>query len=399
MVNQAHTLYAELEQKGDKATAEDRQKLDKLIEDGQAKRADLDKLKALDGMITYVEEPVEEPKARERQGVPEGRKSYGQRFIESAEYKAYTPAEKNVIVKVGSVMSLLQRKALYAGTEGTGGALISAQREVEVVDIARQRPLSVVDLVGKSTTNSNLVEYVAIVERDNAAAPIAEYTGGNYGLKPESNLVFDLQSTPVRTIPTWVATSKQLLSDAPRLRSEIDKELEYMVQEELEDQALKGDGTGQNFTGINNWSGIQTRVHAVSGREFSAADTIADTLRRMITDIWLEFYRPDGIVLHPSQGEELELLKDDNKQYLKIYDGNTMKIWRVPVVETPAQTSGTATAGAFEVGATLWDREDTQILVGQPNDFFLRNAIAILAELRAAFAVKRPKAFEKATGL
>jgi HK97 family phage major capsid protein len=76
-----------------------------------------------------------------------------------------------------------------------------------------------------------------------------------------------------------------------------------------------------------------------------------------------------------------------------------MRVWRVPVVETAAMTAGTALVGNFRMGVTLWDREDTQVLTGQPNDYFLRNAFAILAELREAHAVTRPKAIEKITGL
>jgi HK97 family phage major capsid protein len=141
------------------------------------------------------------------------------------------------------------------------------------------------------------------------------------------------------------------------------------------------------------------RTHQVSGRAWDAGDTLSKTLRRAITDIYLAFYRPTGIVLHPNEGEELELETDDNGQFLRIYDRSTQQIWRVPVLETPAQTAGTATVGAFDIGATLWDRMMTQIRVGEPNGMFLQNAVAILAELRAAFAVTRPQAFEVVDGL
>jgi hypothetical protein len=42
----------------------------------------------------------------------------------------------------------------------------------------------------------------------------------------------------------------------------------------------------------------------------------------------------------------------------------------------------------------LWDREQAAISVSDSHaDFFVRNLIAILAELRAAFGVIRPPAF------
>jgi HK97 family phage major capsid protein len=157
------------------------------------------------------------------------------------------------------------------------------------------------------------------------------------------------------------------------------------------------------LTDVLAWSGIQARIHAnASYRGGATTDTLAETLRRAITDIYLEFYRPDGIVLHPTQGENLELLRETSPgvgAFLNIYDSATMRVWRVPVVETPAMTSGTALVGQFKLGVTVWDRMQTEILTGQPNDLFLRNAWAILAELRAAWAVTRPKALEKITGM
>ena len=390
LVNQAKTLYADLEAKGDKATQEDRDKLTKLVEDGKAKRAELDNLKALNS-LDEGQQPAAEPKAAER---PEGRvsKSWGQHVIGSEQFKQNDGREL-MPVKVKGFLPMMG-KAVIAGTDASGGYAIMADRQPEILDIARQRPRSVVDLVNQSTTNSDLVEYVIMDTRTNNAAVVAEYSGGNFGLKPESDLTLDLKTAAVNTIATWIAASRQVLNDAPRLRQMIDGELRYMVENALETKLV---------TDILAWTGIQTRTHASTGsRGGLTTDTIAETLRRAITDIYLEFYRPDGIVLNPADGEKLELLRETSPgvgAFLNIYNSATMTVWRVPVVETPAITAGTALVGNFRMGVTLWDREDTQVLTGQPNDYFLRNAFAILAELREAHAVVRPKAIEKITSL
>lgn len=394
LVNQAKTLYAQLEAQGDEAKGEDRDRLYKLIADGEAKRTEVDNLKKLAGMDEYVSAPAGDAKVQDRHDQPQV-KSWGRMVRDSDEFKN-NDGKQLKAVRVGEIKAL---KALYGGAAATGGNLTENDRLPEILDIARQRPLSVIDLINQSQTSVDSVDYVLMDTRTNNAAVVPEYTAGNFGLKPESDVSFDLKNAPVKTIATWIAVSRQILQDAPRLRAMIDGELTYMVEITLENEVLAGDGTGNHFTGMLNWSGIQSRVHATSGRAYNAADTIADSLRRAITDIWLEFYRPDGIVLHPTQGEALELLKDDNKQYLNIYDSATMRVWRVPTVETPAMTSGTALVGQFKLAATIWDRMQTEILTGQPNDFFLRNAFALLAEIRAAFAVTRPKALEKVTGL
>ena len=54
--------------------------------------------------------------------------------------------------------------------------------------------------------------------------------------------------------------------------------------------------------------------------------------------------------------------------------------------------------GAFGTGAQLYDRQQANIRVSeQHSDFFVRNAVVILAEQRLALAVKRPEAFVKDT--
>ena len=272
---------------------------------------------------------------------------------------------------------------------------------------ARQRPLTVMDLINVGQTSVDAVEYVLMATRTNNAAVVPEWDAdktpgdGDYsnkfGDKPQGDLTLDLKTATVKTIAEWIPASRQILSDAPNLRSMIDTELVYQIEITLENQILTGSGSGNNFRGINNWSGIQTRQHRNVGvdRGALADDTLADTIRRSLTDIRLEFYEPDGIILNPTNGEAVELEKDDNGNYLKVYDPVSMRMWRVKVLETQAQTANIATVGQFKLGAKLWDREQSNIRVGEPGNFFLQNAVAILAELRAAFAVTRPKAIEK----
>jgi HK97 family phage major capsid protein len=65
------------------------------------------------------------------------------------------------------------------------------------------------------------------------------------------------------------------------------------------------------------------------------------------------------------------------------------------VVESEAVPAGTAILADWRY-AILWDREQGAILVSDSHaDFFIKNLIAILAELRAAFGIVRPAAFVK----
>ena len=418
--NDAKTLYAEMEADEAKRTTENREKFNTMIEAGKTLRAEIDQLETLEGINAYTNEVGEEGKAGDAGTDLAGdavskhnRKSYGELVIDSDQFKnADRSMGKMKSVPVGNLVSRIaakNQKAIFNTTDAQGGYAVRADREPEILDIARQRPFTILDLINVGQTSVDAVEYILFATRTNNAAVVPEWDAAitpgegdfsnKFGDKPQGDLTLDLKTAIVKTVAQWIPASRQILNDAPNLRSMIDNELMYMIEFFLENQVLAGDGTGNNFTGMINTAGIQSRVHAVSGRGFTADDTVADSLRRAITDIALEFYDADGIILNPADGEKLELEKGSDGHYVMIYDPVAMRVWRRPIRESVAITAGTALVGAFKIGAKLWDREQSNIRVGEPGNFFLQNAVAILAELRAAFAVVRPKAIEKVTGI
>ena len=237
---------------------------------------------------------------------------------------------------------------------------------------------------------------------NNDAAAVPERSGSAFGLKPQSSFQFVGEQAPVRTLAHWEAAHRNVLADEPQLRSIIDNELLYGLRLLEDNQILNGDGAGENLKGVLQTTGIQTYNHASVAAAMSAPkDTKADALRRAATLSFLAYYEPSGIVMHPNDWEDIELTKDANGQYLvavSVAMGGEPRVWRMPVVETPAIAEGTALVGAFGTGAQLYDREDASIRISeQHSDFFIRNAIVILAEQRLALAVKRPEAFVKVT--
>lgn len=391
LTNQAKAKFADLEAKGDAATGEERTALNAMIDQGAERRKELERLLELKKSEDLVNRPAAAPRAVEGAGqTPGRRKSWGQKVVGSEQFGEARKGSTAQPPKMHAVNVKAEAKALYESTAATGGALVNEQRVDELIQLPH-RPQSILNLITVSRTVSNVVEWVKQATRSNAGAPVAEYTGGNFGSKPESNMTFELVSTNVRTIATWVAASRNILQDAPRLQDLIDTDLTEMVRVILENQVVSGDGTGENFAGILNTSGIQTRTQGAGARA-KAGDTPADTIRRGITDVQLEFYEPNGMLLSPADAEEIELLKDTTGQYLKIWDPTTGRLFRVPVSVSPVLSDNSGIVADFRMACYLWDRMETEIRVGEPNDFFLRNAVAVLAELRAAFAVVRPKA-------
>jgi HK97 family phage major capsid protein len=179
------------------------------------------------------------------------------------------------------------------------------------------------------------------------------------------------------------------------MRGIVDNELLYGLRLTEDDQILNGDGTGTNLTGITQTTGISTQA--------LGSDTRIDAIRKSITKIALAYYEATGVVLHPNDLEGMELEKDGDNRHMmaaSIAIGSEARVWRLPVVETAAITEGTGLVGSFAIGATLYDRMEGTIRVSENHsDFFVRNAVAILAEERLALAVKRPESFCTVTGI
>lgn len=355
----------------------------KLVEIGE-------ELKAAQGRLDEFE------KASQRPGYGGERelKSLGDRFVESAEYKAMagTKYERSDRFEVGAFFG----KDLTSGPT-SGGAMIVPHRVAGVV-APPERAMRLRNLLSVAPTDTNAIEYVEETGYTHfngetevpghGARPVAEKA-----VKPKSNLKFALKSVNVQTIAHWIPATRQVIADASQLRTYIDGRLLYGLMLEEEEQILYGDGASPNLQGILTHPGIQT----FKWSDGVTGDTQVDAIRRGIAKARVAEYPVDGIVLHPNDWTNIELLKGSDEHYIwvQVPVGGAMQLWRVPVVETTAIQEGDVALGAWRLGATLWDREEGNIRVGEPDDFFYRNQVAILAEERIALSIFRPEAFVK----
>jgi len=332
-------------------------------------------------------------------------KSIGDEFIQSAQFKSLdggknganmaSPFITTKTLTNGNYNVKDMYSALPSGTPGSFGTI---QRDPIVVPPMRTKRVR--DLFPARTTTAAIIEYFRMTGFANNAAAVAQRNNDNtnFGVKPQSSFTFVGEQAPVRTIAHWEAAHRNVLADEPQLRSIIDNELMYGLRLQEDAQILSGDGTGENLLGVLNTSGVQTYDWS-DGATLPVTDNKADAIRRAATLAFLAYYEPTGVVLHPNDWEDIELSKDAYGQYLvavSVALGGEPKLWRIPVVETPAIPEGTALVGAFGTGAQLYDREQASIRISeQHSDFFVRNAIVVLAEQRLALAVKRPEAFVK----
>jgi len=390
--------------------------------------------------------------------------SPGQKFAASEQYKAMLASGKGNAdsVKVRSFFD--RKADPYGALTLTGdsdaAALVVPYRVPEII-IPQVRPLMIRDLLTVASTSTGTIEYTeetgfaplytelaadaltgaTTLTLESAAGFFAGQTvfvkaeehtvlsvdlnadtitfAGGYGLladyeagdsvvsvvfaptgegrrKPQLALQYELKTLSTKTIAAWVPVSKQALADAGQLQSMIDTRLIYALGLSEEYQLLYGDGTGQNLQGILTHANVQTYSWSAG----TVGDTRIDCIRRAMTLARLAEYPIDGVVLHPTDWEHIELVKGTDARYIwvQVGEGAQMRIWKAPVVDTTAIAAGEFCTGAFKLGATLYDQEQAAVDIAEQHaDFFIKNMVAVRAEERLANALFRPEAFVRGT--
>ena len=369
-------------------------------------------VKADEAIIARAKEFADSVGVSEKSELRARAKSLGLTVVDSPEFKTMLSAfpDGRVPSKSRVQSSPIQVKSLFTGASSTSAGAFVVNERTDIVEMLGRRPLTIRSLVSNRRTTSDTVEFVQETSHTNNAAIVAEATssaaptlpaldgdalaagaslvnatGGGY--KPEGAWAFQVATAVVKTIAEWVPVTKRALADVAQLEGLINDELRADILEEEEDQILNGSGSGENFYGINNTSGIQTQAWATD---------LFTTIRKGVTKCrTVGRVNPTALVLNPADAERIDLAQDGENRYY--YGGpqaiGQRTIWGVPVVESEAQASGTGLLGDFSK-AVLWDREQTTVTMTDSHaDFFIRNLVAILAEERLAFGVVRPTAF------
>jgi len=305
----------------------------------------------------------------------------GRAFVEDTAVKAFITQTQRPRGKIHATMNSIT--SLDSG-DGGAGDLIRPDRVPGIIEL-QFRKLTIRDLLPSGKTTSNSIEFVQETGFTNNAAPVAEGAA-----KPESSIAFELQTAPVRTIAHWMKASVQILADVPQLQAFIDNRLRIGLGLEEEDQLLAGDGTGQNLYGLIPQATPYDTARSQIG------DTRIDTIRRAMTQLRLSQYRATGIVMHPTDWEEIELTKETTGAYVwanpRALAAPT--IWGLPVVESDALDPGEFLIGAFNVAAAIHDRQQATVEVStEDGDNFIKNMVTIRGEERLALTVYRPESF------
>jgi hypothetical protein len=349
--------------------------LDATIAEMKGIRELLESFSELDTAEKWINEPGDAPVGFGSDpnfgGSPLAGKSIGEAFLSSDEFKSLANG------KAGANSRAFEMKVANMGGYWRAGQKdLYSQGPYQFPGGTVQRDR---DLFPVQTTSAAVIEYFRVMGFINGASTVGQRNSGNtaFALKPQTTLQFAGEQSPVRTIAHWEAAHRNVLADEPQLRGIIDNELLYGLRLIEDAQIMYGTGAGDDLRGILNTPGIQNYLWS-NGATLPVADTKVDAIRRAATLAFLALYQPTGVVVHPNDWEDMELTKSTTGQYLlavSIALGGEQRVWRMPVIDTPAINEGTALVGAFGIGAQLYDREEANIRVAeQHSDFFIRKA-------------------------
>lgn len=261
---------------------------------------------------------------------------------------------------------------------------------------AQRRRAFVRDLMSVQGTGLKVIPYVRELNAVTNETGVTMVSEGS--AKSEVTVQFEQYTAIVEKMAGWLPVTDEIVSDAPTLMGYINGRLEYMCMIREEQQVLAGTGTSPQIQGLATLSGTQTQAMVTAvGNDQDFPATIAQAFGK-IENVDGE---PDGVVCNP-----LDFWVAIGKRHANQFDngfgtgapgspGSPSGItWGEQCVRTRAVAAGTAYAGSWKLGSTLFDRETTTIKVyDQHNDYAIRNLQLVLAEKRIAVAWHRPALF------
>jgi HK97 family phage major capsid protein len=331
----------------------------------------------------------------QRSSVP---RSLGARFVQDPQFKSWHASlmpngqtiSDNIPVKspvVSFDVSPLEIGALVTGLSDTSaGATIRPDRLPGITPLERDE-ITILDLLTRIPIESDAFEFVRVTGETNNAAPVAEPTSAADGLKPTSDVALVVVSGVVETIAHAIDITRRAASDARQIQTYVDEFLRWGVLDELANQVLSGNGTSPNLLGLANTPNTQSQAWS---------NNILETTRKARTLVrTVGKATPTAYLLSPIDWETIDLTQDNENRYF--FGGptrlGTPVLWGLPVVEEERQPAGVGWVAAWNEGL-LFDREQTNVYMTDSHaDYFKRNILVLLAELRAAFGVRRPKTF------
>ncbi len=249
-------------------------------------------------------------------------------------------------------------------------------------------PLRMRSLIPQGTTVGSGILYVREVSfTETAIVPVAPGTP-----KPQPIMTYDVQHSPVTTIPAYLKLPSQYWDDFAMLESWMGARLLYGLEIAEEKQLLNGNGVSPNLEGF---MAVALPAPVIAAPPAPGPAAILASVANGIAYLYQQGYSPTGIVMNPNDWGVL-LLGLGAPAWVTV----PIMLWGVPVVISSGMISGNYLVGQFNPFSQIFDREEAALeLADQNEDDFVKNLITLRAEERLALAIYQTSAFVKGTFL
>ena len=276
--------------------------------------------------------------------------------------------------RVGTSTSI--RAALVGDSNGSSNVDYPVAPQRGGIITPPMRNLRLLDALPSRPTSSDAVEFVQL-----SATGEASEQDQQGDTKAELDFNGELKRAEIATIAGWTGASKQVLADAAGLQNAINVVIQSKVLSRLENQLINGTGATGKINGLMNQA--TTFIPTIGT---TPADVIGEALVRQANNGYL----PNLVLMNPLDFFSLQLERTYGEGTY-MFGSPTMPLppvlWNTSIVLTPSMPEGKGMTLDNRF-TTVLDRELMNITVSnQHADFFVRNLVAILGELRAGLEV------------
>ena len=290
------------------------------------------------------------------------------------------------LVKGNTSAAKFEIKADMTTGADFSGEVIAADR-VPGFKFDPNRPQNMRQIIPNGSTGSDVVRFVKESGYSNGAAAANE--GSTLGQTD-----FDMTATSVNVekIGTYLRISDEMLNDTAQLTSYISNRVPAKLLEVEDDQILGGNGVAPNLNGLYN-SGTNFDTSS-SGAFYQSVDSANefDVLVAAINQLALSNYKPNYILLNPTDFHKILLLKDSQSRYLKdqVYQGLQPSFMGVPVIINNEVNAGSFLVGDFN-SCQLWIRENLAVSFHREDGTNIRDGfVTVRCQERIALATYLP---------
>jgi HK97 family phage major capsid protein len=234
------------------------------------------------------------------------------------------------------------------------------------------------------------------VHTSNAGANAENTTLGKSGFEAET------VTATAKVIGHYLEVTEQQIADVPNFMNFLNTIARRMLDIEVEEQILQGDGTGANITGLYNQADILDYVRGTNLDSNGMAENNVDAIYRLLKAIRTTGRaNPTLVAIHPDNWSPVRLLKDDNGNYIWGNPAETggMRVWGVPVLETTSAVQDSAFAGDFATFCRAGIRQGIIMDLEKVGTNALNLLRTLTQYLRMGLEVYRATAFGTASNL